>query len=198
LRTNFVLIDYENVQPDITSLLNGGTYKIKVFVGAAQAKVPLELARTLQSFGPDAEYLQIEGRGSNALDSHIAYCLGQLAAEFPDASFQVISKDTGFDPLIKHLKARKILCQRSTSIVGIPLVRISTAKAVPDRVQAVIDNLIQRKSARPRTLKTLGGTIKALFGNQISDDEVQGLIDLLGQRGVVTVSHGKVTYDLPS
>ena len=193
-----MLIDYENVQPDITSLLNGGAFKIKVFVGAAQAKVPLELARTLQAFGPDAEYIQIEGRGSNALDFHIAYYIGQLAAEFPDALFHVISKDTGFDPLIKHLKTRNILCQRSTSVAGIPLVRISTAKAIPDRVQAVIDNLAKRKSGRPRTLKTLGGTIKALFGNEIPDDEVQGLIDLLGQRGVLMVSNGKVTYALPS
>ncbi len=198
MKTNFVLIDYENVQPDITSLLNGEAFKIKVFVGAAQAKVPLELARTLQAFGPDAEYIQIEGRGSNALDFHIAYYLGQLAAAFPDAVFHVISKDTGFDPLIKHLRTRNILCQRSTSIGGIPLLRISTAKSVPDKVQAVIDNLAKRKSAKPRTLKTLGGTIKALFGNEISDDEVQGLIDLLGQRGVLTVSHGKVTYALPS
>ena len=87
MKTNFVLIDYENVQPDITSLLNGEAFKIKVFVGAAQAKVPLELARTLQAFGPDAEYIQIEGRGSNALDFHIAYYLGQLAAAFPDAVF---------------------------------------------------------------------------------------------------------------
>jgi hypothetical protein len=198
LKTNFVLIDYENVQPDIASLLDGGAFKIKVFVGAAQAKVPLELARTLQAFGPDAEYIQIEGRGSNALDFYIAYYLGQLSAAFPDAVFHVISKDTGFDPLIKHLRTRNILCQRSTSIGGIPLLRISTAKSVPDKVQTVIDNLAKRKSAKPRTLKTLGGTIKALFGSEISDDEVQGLIDLLGQRGVLTVSNGKVTYALPS
>jgi PIN domain len=192
-----VLIDYENVQPSITSLLDGRAFKIKVFVGASQAKVPLELARTLQAFGPDAEYIQIEGRGSNALDFHIAYYLGQLAAAFPDAVFHVISKDTGFDPLIKHLRTRNILCQRSTSIGGIPLLRISTAKSVPDKVQAVIDNLAKRKSAKPRTLKKLGGTIKALFGNEISDDEVEGLIDLLGERGVLTVSQGKVTYALP-
>ena len=197
MRTNFVLIDYENVQPDISSLQNTGTCKIKVFVGAAQAKISLELARTLQSFGADAEYVQIEGRGTNALDFHIAYYLGRLAAEFPDASFHVISKDTGFDPLIKYLQARNIICQRSTSIAGLAPVR-SASKAVPDRVQAVIDNLAKRKSGRPRTLKTLGGTIRALFGKEISDDEIQDIIDLLGHRKVVTVSHGKVTYEFPS
>ena len=123
-----MLIDYENVQPDITSLLDGGVVKIKVFVGAGQAKVPLELARALQAFGPDAEYIQIEGRGSNALDFHIAYYIGQLAAGFPEAVFHVISRDTGFDPLIKHLRTRNILCQRSTSIAGISLLGIPTEK----------------------------------------------------------------------
>jgi len=198
LRTNFVLIDYENIQPDITSLLNGGVFKVKVFVGAAQAKVPLELARTLQAFGPDAEYIQIEGSGKNALDFHIAYYIGKLAADFTDAIFHVISRDTGFDPLIKHLEARNILCRRSTSIAGISVVSNSNAKANPDKLQAVIDNLAKRKSGRPRTLKTLGSTIKGHFGNEISDDEVQGLMDLLVQGGVVTVLQGKITYDLPS
>lgn len=39
--------------------------------------------------------------------------IGRLAAEIPDACFQAISKDSGFDPLIKHLKAQGIVCQNS-------------------------------------------------------------------------------------
>ena len=185
MKTNFVLVDFENVQPKSMSLLNGGPFKIKVFLGANQAKIPVEMARALQAFGPDAEYIQIEGNGSNALDFHIAYYIGRLAAETPDAFFHVISKDTGFDPLIKHLKMQKVLCQRSTSIVDIPLLKISNLKSVPEKVDAVMENLAKQKAAKPRTLKTLRSSIKALFVNQLADEELDGLVEQLSIRGVI-------------
>jgi hypothetical protein len=72
MKTNFVLIDLENVQPKNISLLNGGPCKIKIFLGGNQAKFPVDMARALQIFGPDAEYIHIEGNGNNALDFHIA------------------------------------------------------------------------------------------------------------------------------
>jgi hypothetical protein len=197
VRTNFVLVDFENVQPKNLSLLNGGVFKIKVFLGASQTKIPLEIARAIQAFGADAEYIQIDGHGSNALDFHIAYYIGRLAAEFPDSYFHIISKDTGFDPLIKHLKDQKIYCQRATSIIDIPLIKISNTKSIPEKLDAVIDNLLKRKASKPRTLKTLGTTIKALFVNQLSDDELASLLDQLVERGVIKVLDGKVSYELP-
>jgi hypothetical protein len=193
-----VLVDFENVQPKNMSLLNGGPFKIKVFVGANQAKIPLEMARALQVFGPDAEYVQIEGNGNNALDFHIAYYIGRLAADAPDAYFHIISKDTGFDPLIKHLKTQKIFCQRSTSIADIPLLKISNSKPILEQVDAVIDNLVKRKASRPRTLKTLRSTIKSLFVNQLTDEELDAIVKQLSKRGAINIADEKVTYVLPS
>jgi hypothetical protein len=80
LRTEFVLIDFENTQPEAVASLNGGRYKVKVFLGAQQAKIPLAMARALQALGPHAEYIQINGNGNNAVDFHIAYYIGRLAA----------------------------------------------------------------------------------------------------------------------
>ena len=37
-RTNYVLIDYENVQPTDLALLREGPFKVKVFLGANQAR----------------------------------------------------------------------------------------------------------------------------------------------------------------
>lgn len=198
MKTHFVLVDFENVQPKNVSLLTGSPFKIKVFVGANQAKIPLEMARALQAFGPDAEYIQIDGNGRNALDFHIAYYIGRLAAETPGVIFYVISKDSGFDPLIKHLKAKGILCTRSKSIADIPLIAVSSSKSIPARVDAVIENLTKRKAAKPRTLQTLRSTIKALFVAQLSDEELDGLIEELTSRGAIKVSDGKVHYDLPT
>lgn len=193
-----MLVDFENIQPKNMSLLNGGPFKIKVFVGANQAKIPLEMARALQVFGPDAEYIQIDGNGNNALDFHIAYYIGRLAADTPDAYFHVISKDTGFDPLIKHLKAQKIFCQRSTSIADIPLLKISNSKSIPEKIDAVIDNLAKNKTSRPRTLKTLRSTVKSFFVNQLADDELDGILEQLSKRGAINIIDNKVAYTLPS
>ena len=49
------------------------------------------------------ELVRLTEPGKNALDFHIAYYLGQLALKEPDAFFHIVSKDTGFDPLIQHL-----------------------------------------------------------------------------------------------
>lgn len=198
MKTNFVLIDLENVQPKNINLLNGGPFKIKVFLGASQTKIPIEMACALQLFGSDADYIQIEGNGSNALDFHIAYYIGRLAAENPGAFFHVISKDTGFDPLIKHLRSQKIYCLRSASIADIPLVKIANSKTVPEKVDALIDNLAKRKAAKPRTLKTLRSSIMAMFANQLSSEELDALIEQLTNRGAIKLAEGKVHYNLPA
>jgi hypothetical protein len=198
LKTNFLLVDFENVQPDNVGILNGRSFKIKVFVGANQAKIPFELARTLHAFGPDAEYVQIAGGGKNALDFHIAYYIGRLAAENPDASFYVISKDTGFDPLIKYLAAKGVSCQRSIAIPDIFGSKLSSSEPVANNIDAIIANLAIRKTGRPKKLKTLRGTINGLFRNKLPDAELDALIEKLTKRGVIKVVDGKVNYELLS
>ena len=44
-----------------------------------------------------------------------------------------------------------------------------------EKIDAVIENLAKRKAAKPRTLKTFRSTIKSLFVNQLSDEELDGL-----------------------
>lgn len=199
MKLNFVLVDFENVQPKNMELLRGGPFKIKVFLGTNQGKIPLELARVLQTFGANAEYVQIDGNGSNALDFHIAYYIGRLAVETPDACFHVISKDSGFDPLIKHLKAQGTVCQRLMSIAEIPMVKASNSQSVTEKMDVVIKHLAkQTPASRPRTLKTLRSWIKARFANKILDEELDEIIEQLTKREVVTIAEGKVSYSLLS
>ena len=150
--TSFVLIDLENVQPKNLSRLNRGAYNIKVFHGAKQAKVSLEMARALQAFGADAEYVQIDGEGKNALDFHIAYYIGRLAAKTPGGTFHVISADTGFDPLIRHLAAQKISCQRWKSIT-VKMLRsaidaLFQKQLAAQELDALVDRLTQKGTIR--------------------------------------------------
>lgn len=96
MRTNYVLIDYENVQPkSLAALKADPCFKVHLFVGASQAKVAFEVAEAMQALGEHARYIKIAGNGSNALDFHIAYYIGQLSSQDANAFFHIISKDAG-------------------------------------------------------------------------------------------------------
>jgi hypothetical protein len=197
VKTNYVLIDYENVQPAALAVLDQEHFRIIVFVGAGQAKIAFEIAAALQQLGPRAEYVKISGNGSNALDFHIAFYIGQLAAHDPDAYFHIISRDTGFDPLIHHLKRKKILACRSRDVTDIPIVKAATATSPEEQLAVIITNLQQRGAAKPRTMKTLGSTISALFQKKLSEEEIAALVSKLQHQGIITVNETKVSYALP-
>lgn len=196
MKTEFVLMDFENTQPENVASLKAGRYKIKVFLGAQQATIPLSTARALQALGPHAEYIQINGNGKNAVDFHIAYYIGRLAAATPDAQFHVISKDKGFDPLLKHLKDQGISCQRVASLAAVTSPAGRNRDSAEDRVSVVVENLEKRKSAKPRTVKTLRTTIQALFASEgLTEGEAETLVQQLIARGVIKIADGKVQYE---
>jgi hypothetical protein len=123
VRTNFVLIDSENVMPEYIEKLKHEHFRVVVFVGANLKRLNFEIVSAVQSLGSNGSYVQISSHGPSALDFHIAYYIGKLASANPDAYFHIISKDKGFDPLIKHLKNQKIFCSRSPSVLDIPVVK---------------------------------------------------------------------------
>ncbi len=197
MRINYVLIDYENVQPAALAALEQEHFKIFVFVGANQTKVNYEVADSLQRLGPKANYVKISGNGPNALDFHIAYYIGQLAAADKDGFFHIISKDTGFDPLIAHLKSKKIYACRSRDVGDIPIVKAANSKSPAEKVEVIVANLKQRGSSRPRTVKTLTSTISSLFQKALGEDELATLLKTLQKQGYVAVNETKVSYSLP-
>jgi len=152
------------------------------------------MTTTLHRFGDRVEYIKISGKGSNALDFHIAYYIGQLAAIDPTAYFHVISKDTGFDPLIRHLRLKKILASRAKTIADIPCIKVSNCKSTAERIEAVLEKLRQLKAGKPKTIKALGSMIAAHFQKQLSDKEISGLINKMANKGYLTVSDTKITY----
>ena len=197
-RTNFVLVDFENVQPKDIGLLKDGPFKVKIFLGPNQSKIPVSLAAALQSLGENAEYIILETAGTNALDFHIAYYIGALSAVEPTAFFHIISKDSGFDPLLKYLKGKKIFAQRSACIADIPYFKPSIPVAPEAQVEAVVADLVRRKASKPRTQKTLLNTLHAFFKKELSEQQLDALFAALCKRGVVKVEGTKITYALPT
>lgn len=215
MRTNYVLIDFESVQPNSFATLSGDDIKILVFVGAKQDKLPFHLAASLQPFGARAKYIKISASGRNALDFHIAYYIGRLAIEDPSASFQVISKDTGFDPLIEHLKFKKIVASRVETVGEIrrakpanskstakgsnsnAAAKASNGKPLPERVRAIINRLQKPKVSKPAKVKKLKNMIASVFQKSLSEKEVESLVQSLISRGYVKITGTKVSYALP-
>lgn len=197
MRTNFILIDYENVHLKTLNGLDAEHFKVLLFVGASQNKLAYDLVAAVQKMGNRAEYVKISGNGSNALDFHIAFYVGQLSAQDPTAYFHIISKDTGFDPLINHLRSRKISVARSSSIADIPLLKASNAKSAAEKLDVIVANLKQRGAAKPRTIKTLSSTISSLFQKQLADEEMASILAELQGKGWILTSENKVSYALP-
>lgn len=211
-------MDFENVQLKDLSVFDAEHLKIIVFVGANQKKVPVELAKALQPFGSKAEYIQITSSGANALDFHIAFYIGWLVKQDSSAHFYIISKDKGFDPLIRHLKAKGIPVTRLLGVSNrplvnpknkimpvaqlrddnnIPLVKSTNKKSSSEKIEIIIENFQQRGSARPRTVKTLSSTINSLFPKKLSDRELTILINALKNKKFLTVSDtNKVSYTI--
>lgn len=191
----YVLVDFENVQPRNLALLAKHPFRVFVFVGAQQAKVPFDLADAMQALGENASYVKITGTGKNALDFHIAYYLGELVAKTPKATIYVVSKDKGFDPLIKHLKSRGAVVSRRVDVAEIPELRIPVSRGKDEQVEAVIDNLQARGKSRPRKLSTLKNTINHLLDKKLADNEMNAFVNKLKKRKVVAVDGTKVTYN---
>lgn len=99
----FLFIDYENVA-DAEVWKADGSFHICIFTGTNQSKIPFTTVEKLQPLGSRLEWRHVDGHGKNALDFFIAYELALLFSKEPESECVILSKDTGFDPLLNSLK----------------------------------------------------------------------------------------------
>lgn len=220
LARNVILIDYENVQPPSMKELLAPGFSVLVFVGASQAKISMDVAEAIHALGAQGRYVRCQGNGSNALDFHIAFYIGEMSVAEPDVFFHIVSKDTGFDPLLAHLRSRGLRVSRSASVAELPMFRAvkqSAAAKTPaplmpkpkpkpkpeplhedPHLQRVHAQLIKHGKARPTTLKTLANAVHNMFQKSLPDSDVTALIQKLQQRKWIVLEGNKVRYQLPS
>ena len=197
MKKHYILIDYENVQTKSLAVLHSTpnqAFRVIVFVGANQSRIPIELVSSMQGFGNKAEYVQITGSGRNALDFHIAYYLGALTERDPTGYFHVISKDTGYDQLIKHLKGKKVSAARQKDLFEIPWLSSSNKKPMNEQIAAIVENLAARGNSRPRKVKTLKNSINSLFGNKLEAEKIDNLVKDLKEQKYIVIKQENVTY----
>jgi len=110
-----LLVDYENIgKIDLAAIPEG--VRVPFFFGASQRTVPTEFLKAALRLGERFVPIDIEGQGKNALDFHIAFYLGEYLARSPDTACVILSKDKGFDPLVRHLMRRGFAVRRANSI----------------------------------------------------------------------------------
>lgn len=196
MKTNYVLIDLENVIPENLELLEHDWIKVLLFVGKNQTKLPISLVKAVQRLGSRAEYIEMSGTGHNALDFHIAFYIGRIAASEKDVFFHVISNDTGFDPLIAHLKSLHVFADRVTKIEEIPaLIQAKVAsQSTEERIGFIKDRLLRPNAPRPRSRKTLTSHVSTMFSKTLPDDEISKVIDALFKSGHVREDGKRLVY----
>lgn len=194
---HYILIDYENVQPKSLAMLQAAPeqeFRVMIFVGANQPKIPFELVRSMQALGDKGRYVQITGSGSNALDFHIAYYLGTFAARDADGVFHVISRDGGYDLLLKHMTDNGINASRRKDLFDLPWLSAANEKPADEQLAAVVENLKSRGNAKPRKVVTLRNTINSLFGNKLSMERLDQLAKDLVAQGHILINNEQVSY----
>ena len=196
--THWILVDYENVQPRAFDPDRLPDARIVIFLGTDQKRLPADLVAALQPFGRAVEYVQVSGRGTDALDFHIAFFLGQLAVRHPNDDFHVISADRGFDPLLNHMRQH---LQLSASRHGALPARLpgtpkgagkpAAGKDLATDVHASLAAIAKR--SRPRRVRTLRNWIASSVA-ACSDAELDAVVDELRRRRLVTVQDERVSY----
>lgn len=186
-----LFVDLENVQKiDLTGVPVDA--RVMIFYGITQKKLPEELVVQAQPLGTRLKWIKISGHGPNALDFHIAFYLGQELASSPKSVCAVLSRDTGFDPLMRHLEALGYVCRRVSGLNdAFPAPQHSPAVDSFTRLLALLRN----EKARPVRSKGLAGKVKSWFPH-LTDEERLGLMQRLFQESRVRESGSSLTYHL--
>jgi hypothetical protein len=148
MSTNYVLVDFENLQPDMSALA-GTDHKVVVFFGAKQqtSRHHFDKFDSLFALGANLVREKILHSGKNALDMHIAYYLGRIFERDPGATVHVISRDTDFDPLLEYLNRQGCKCSREKDIAGV--VRSAPSRIAPKKSKAAAQPRRARAAAPP-------------------------------------------------
>ena len=189
----YLYIDYENVQ-DVQVEVIKKTVKVAIIVGQDQSKVPIDLVQKTQPFGNAVEWIQVSGKGRNALDFFIAFFLGRDVAADRSKNFIIYSKDTGYDPLINYLKKSGIKARRIVSFQELDQNKpIQIDEAGVKKVRESLGKLAANK--RPKKRSSLLGFIVDLLKSAKKQD-VEAIVEDLFIKKLVYEENGIIKYDL--
>ena len=194
-----VFVDFENIHQVDLSLIGRKSVSFTLLVGARQTRLDAALVERLMEHAASVQLVRLTSTGRNALDFTLAYYLGRAVLADPAAHFHVISKDAGFDPLIEHMRSRRVHIRRHDDFTALPFARVITPTTTTNDAQLsrVRDHLRKNTENRPKRLKTLKSHLLAFLGKTQSEADVTLLIEELREAGdLVLGEKGEVTYNV--
>ena len=141
------LVDFENVQPSLEALakLAPGFTDVWLFHGPHQAKQ----AQALAASHARVTLVPRSGQGPNALDFHVAFYLGYVAAKHPDAELVVVANDRGYDPMLAHARMLKFRARRVGHKAPAAKKAAAAKPAAPVAVPVVAKKAAAKKTVAP-------------------------------------------------
>lgn len=187
----YIYIDYENLPGVQVEDIEDA--KILIFLGENQKKIPTETIMKTQPMGDRVEWVTISGVGRNALDFHIAYYLAKNHTD-PAACHYIVSMDSGYDPLIRHVAVFGQKVKRVITLEDIKE-KPTLSKDLAPKYAKVLEILKkQSKIRRPKTRKTLASSIDTLFQSQISGEDVELIVEQLFRERFMEEKNRRITY----
>lgn len=177
----WVFIDYENV--GTLAKLDLSIYdRIVLFLGAKQPRIDFSEKRYEKPL--DFVVVQLKTTNKDNLDFHLAYYLGKYDSETnKEIAFDVISNDSGFSPLISHIKSNGRKCKQ---------VKLTN---LPSDTQKLIQNLSSKPiNSRPKSINGLKNYIGSQLGIKGNDVAIQNHVNQLQKADLLTVLDLKVSY----
>jgi hypothetical protein len=210
---NHVFLDFENVHEIDLAAIGSKAVSFTLLLGPHQTKLDVAIVEKLMEHANSVKLVRLNSAGRNALDFTLAYYIGRAVSSDPTGFFYIIAKDTGYDPLVEHLKKNHIHASRHDDFAGLPFLAavqrsvVAKPKAGPKAKapHAVLDELFVRvvehlrknSSNRPRTKTRLVSNLLARFPKEISELDIGGIIDRLCKVGHISIdAKGATTYQL--
>ena len=177
----WAFIDYENVG-SLGKVDLSGYERVIVFLGARQPR--LDFTDTKYDKPINLVVVQVKDSQANNLDFHLAYYLGKFDAQAERAvAFEVISNDTGFSPLIAHIKTSGRLCKQ---------VKITGAPGEPEKLIKNLSSM--QKEKRPQKVASLRNHIAAQLKIQGDEMAIQKELNQLVNAKFLKLSDSGVEY----
>ena len=191
-RTNYIFIDFENVQETDLERIANKPVKVRLILGERHKSLPVKFVKLIQKYSEQVRLVETGLNGKNALDFVLAYEIGVESEKDPHGYFHILSRDKGFDALIKHLKDKGVRAARHAAFS-----EISVLMNLAERVQLLVSQFKANQTSRPKQRKTLESQMQAVFGKTLSPAEVEETIHGLVTEKIITLSEkGEVDYKM--
>ena len=189
-----ILVDFENIQKFDFDNIDTTHTNIAIFVGKSQNKIPFSLVEKAQSFGDRLMWVKIAGDGKNNLDFHLAFELGRLCERMDkDVELIVLSKDSGYDSLIRYVNELGIKTRR----IANPAELSDSKKQLPSSnfTKYIVNNLNKIDGQkRPRTMRTLKKHIESLLREKAGASEIDAILEEMFISGLLSEINNRLKY----